>query len=644
MLMPIGTYVRRGQRLYRKLTSSPAFRKGLQLALHLLSGFVISAASLGNKPVPLAISLLCGGVSGLNGLLTGIGAALGYLLFWGSSGAQGMVWTAAGILLCLTLSGRRLQQEMPLLMPAMAGLSVAISGLMMIFWGSQDVNFPLYALHIALAAGGAWVFAAAAEDRDPVTKWLHWGIWILALSQITIFPRFSLGMVAVGALAATAPFPAAALAGLAVDLAQISPVPITAVACFAFFLRLIPGLPKWTAHTAPAVVYLVMAPLCGVWEYIPAIALLIGGAAGLFLPRSTPFARRRGESGVAQVRLEMASGVLRQCRLLLMQVNEPPIDEEALVSRAVQRACLTCSCRTNCPHLADAMAMPVSLLHKPLLGPEDLAVHCRKRGRLLQEMRRSQEQLRAIKADRDRRREYRSALTQQYGFLSEYLQDLSDTLPRRASTARPRFDVDIGVASAGKEPANGDKYLWFSGPACQYFVLLCDGMGTGLGAEEESRTATDILKKLLTAGYPAEHALLTLNSLCALQGKAGAVTVDLTCIDLQTGKAELYKWGAAPSYLLHDGSIEKIGTAGPPPGLSVTNTRQTVDKLSLRRGQTLLMVSDGVDTDAMHHQAGDLARGASGEVATRVLELGRGEISDDATAIAVRLTPLTSST
>lgn len=644
MLMPIGTYVRRGQRLYRKLSASPLFRKGLQLAIHTLSGFIISAASLGNCPVPLAISLLCGGVSGLNSVLTAIGAALGYLFFWGSQGAQGMVWTAAGLLLCLTLSGRRLQREMPLLMPAMAGLSVAISGLMLLFWGGQQVNFPLYLLHIALAAGGAWVFSAAAENHGPVTKWLHQGIWVLALSQISLFPRFSLGMVAVGALAATAPFPAAALAGLAVDLSQISAVPITAVACLAFFLRLIPGLPKWTAHTAPATVYLVIASLCGVWEYTPAIALLLGGVAGMLLPRNTPYARRRGESGVAQVRLEMASGVLRQCRQLLIQVNDPPIDEEALVSRAVQRACLTCSCRTNCPHLADAMAMPVALLHKPLLSPEDLSVHCRKRGRLLQEMRRSQEQLRAIKADRDRQREYRSALTQQYGFLSEFLQDLSDALPRRITESRPRFDVDIGVSTAGKETANGDKYLWFAGPACQYYVLLCDGMGTGMGAEEESRSATEMLKKLLTAGYPAEHALLTLNSLCALQGKAGAVTIDLTCIDLQTGKAELYKWGAAPSYLLHDGNIEKIGTAGPPPGLSVTSTRQTVDKLSLRRGQTLLMVSDGVDSDAIVHHREDLVRLASGEVATRVLELGRGEISDDATAISVRLTALTSST
>lgn len=642
MLMPIGIYVRRGQRLFRTLTAHPAFRRGWQIARQLLSGFLISAASLGNHPVPLALGMLCSGVESSSGVLIGLGAAAGYFVFWGSSGITGIIWTLAGLLLCLTLSARRLRGEMPLLLPAMAALAVAVTGLMTAFWGSGELNFPLYALHIFLAGGSAWVFSSSRSD--PVTRWLYTGLWVLALAQVSVLPRFSLGMVAAGAFAAVAPFPAVAISGLALDLARISPVPITAVVCLAFFLRLVPGLPKWTAHTAPAMMYLVVAPLCGVWDYIGALPLLVGGIASGFLPKQTPIARRRGDSGVVQVRLEMAAGVLSQCRQLLLQVTEHPIDEGALIARAAQRACLTCACRTNCPYIDDAAAMSVSLLHKPLLSPEDLTVNCRKRGRLLQELRRSQEQLRAIKADRDRQREYRSALTQQYGFLSEYLQDLSDTLPKRAKPIVPRFDVDVSVATAGKETANGDSCLRFAGPGGQYFVVLCDGMGTGMGAETESRAAGDMLRRLLTAGYPAEHALRTLNSLCTLQGKAGSVTVDLARIDLQTGKTALYKWGAAPSYLLTAEGIEKIGTAGPPPGLSVTNAREMVDKLSLRRGQTLLMLSDGVDADAVIHRAGELARDSSGEAASRALEIGRGGGSDDATAVAIRLCQWTTST
>jgi stage II sporulation protein E len=169
-------------------------------------------------------------------------------------------------------------------------------------------------------------------------------------------------------------------------------------------------------------------------------------------------------------------------------------------------------------------------------------------------------------------------------------------------------------------------------------------MGTGIGAEAEGKTAANLLKRLLTAGYPAEYALRSLNSLCTLRGSAGAVTVDLAQIDLEKGKVELYKWGAAPSYLLSDGVAEKIGTAGTPPGLSVTQCRETVDKLSLRRGETLILLSDGVDGEAAMRRACDLTELAPGEMASRVLQYGRGSGSDDATAAVIRLHPAALST
>ena len=113
------------------------------------------------------------------------------------------------------------------------------------------------------------------------------------------------------------------------------------------------------------------------------------------------------------------------------------------------------------------------------------------------------------------------------------------------------------------------------------FAILCDGMGTGMGAVQEGRTAVSMLRRLLTAGYPAEHALQSLNSLCALRERAGAVTVDLLELELDTGKASLYKWGAAPSYLVRRSGTEKLGSATPPPGLSVTDDGRKAEKFSL---------------------------------------------------------------
>jgi len=175
-------------------------------------------------------------------------------------------------------------------------------------------------------------------------------------------------------------------------------------------------------------------------------------------------------------------------------------------------------------------------------------------------------------------------------------------------------------------------------------VVLCDGMGTGSGAAEEGRTAAAMLRRLLSAGFPPEYALRSLNSLCVLRGRGGSVTADLAQVDLSTGRVALYKWGAAPSYLLTPLGPEKIGTASPPPGLSVTGVRETVDKLSLRRGETLVLLSDGVDGEAAMRRAGELTGEDLGDTVARVMRYGRGDTADDATAAVIRLYPTALST
>ena len=644
MMMSIGSYVRRGQRFLRRWTSHPRLRTAAQGLGYWMCGFLLSAASLGNCPQPLPLSVLSAGLGGMPSLLLALGSGIGYGIFWGDRGAQGVIWTAAGLVISLALGGRKLSKQMPLLMPALAGLSVAVTGLLFQLWQAAEPDVGMYLLRIGIAIGAARVFATVLERRDPVMDWLACGMGVLALAQVAPIPALGLGFIAAGALGAAAPFPAAALAGLALDLAQISPAPMTAVLCLSFFVRLVPGLPKWSAHAAPAVMYLIAAPLCGITDLTPVLPLAIGGACGILLPPQTAIVHRRGETGMAQVRLEMTAAVMAQTEQLLLEVQDFPIDEEALITKAADRACSTCPCRKNCRDQTLAAQMSTGLLHRPLVGVSDIPVNCRKSGRLLLEMRRGQDQYRSIKADRDRQKEYRTALIQQYRFLSEYLQDLADHLPKRGNILRQRYEPHVAVCSAGLESTNGDRCFWFAGTECRYYVLLCDGMGTGFGAAEEGRTAGTMLQRLLIAGYPAEYALRSLNSLCTLRGRAGAVTVDLAEIELQNGKVSLYKWGAAPSYLLTPAGPEKIGTAAAPPGLSVTGSRETVDKLSLRRGETLILLSDGVDGEAAMRRAWELTDDKPGEMASKVLQYGRGNGMDDATATVIRLTPTALST
>ena len=463
-------------------------------------------------------------------------------------------------------------------------------------------------------------------------------VWVLALAQVVPFPWLSIGFLAAGAIGVGEGFPGVALAGLALDLAQVTPVPMTAVLCLTFFLRQLPILPRWARYFLPAVVYPVVMGLCGMWDLLPLCPLAVGGLLGHALREHQEIPHRSGETGAAQVQLELTAGVFSQMQMLLLETTAAPIDETALVRRAAERACGSCPCRKTCKERAAAAELLPQILHRPLLDSHDLTVTCRKENRLLQEFHRAQEQLRSIRASREQQKECRSALLQQYQFLAEYLQDLSDQLGRKVTTTQKRYKPQISLQANRPASDSGDRCQCFPGPQCRHYVLLCDGMGSGIGAMDEGITAGVLLKRLLCAGFPPEYALRTLNSLCALRGFAGAVTVDLAQLQLDTGKVLLYKWGGAPSYLISRSGTEKIGTAGPPPGLSVTDSRETVERLSLRRGETLVLCSDGVGGEEPLCCFGESGQ-TLGEIAAQILELGTREGSDDATVAAIRLIP-----
>lgn len=642
MMITIQSYMRQGRHVLRRWALDPRLHLLGRASAYFFAGLFLSAASLANMAMPLAMGLVCA-CTGWSALLVTLGGCGGYLLFWGNAGYQGVLWCVAGLAVTL-IPGQRLERHMRLLLPALAGLIVSAAGVVFQMWLGDTTPVPIYLFRVVLGAASAALFVNVTRERNPVLDWLAWGVAVLALAQIVPIPQFSLGFLAAGILASAGAFPAAALSGLALDLAQITPVPMTAVLCGSFLVRFLSRCPRWVRCIAPAGVCIAVMGLCGQWDTAPMPGLLLGGTVGAFLPIPGKVAHRRGEMGAAQVRLEMAASVFSQTEQVLLEAPVIPVDEEALVARAAERACGGCPCRKGCKDARRIGQLPALILHKPLLTPEELPIVCRKSGRFLAELHRSQEQLRAIRADRERQREYRAAVVQQHQFLASYLQELSDQLSRRAESVTALYTPQVRVYGNRPEPDNGDRCLMFSGILCRYYILLCDGMGTGLGAVQEARTAGTMLRRLLTAGYPAEYALRSLNSLCALRDRAGAVTVDLAELQLDTGKAVIYKWGAAPSYLVTKLGAEKIGTAGPPPGLSVTDYREMTERLSLRRGETLVLVSDGIGEEEAMHCCIQHAGQTPGELATALMSCTQQTGQDDATVVTVRLNPGAAST
>ena len=629
MMVTVETYLRRGQRRLQRLLLEPRLRWAARTGGYLGGGFVLSAASLMNLPLPLCMGLISAAPPG-QAVLICLGAMAGYPFFWGTAGSQGLVWSAAGGLLAVMVGRDPRSREQPMMIPVIAALLTAVTGLCFQAFLGEDTPVVLHILRTALALLSGMLFAQAFSCRDAVTHWLIGGLGVLALAQVEPLPNLVLGYVAAGLMTVTGAFPEAALAGLALDLARITQLPMTAVTCMAWLAGMIPFDKRWQHYAAPAGACLAAMAVCGVRD-LPALAgLALGGGLGAFLPPRPLPARRRGETGLAQVRLELGARLLESTAELFVRLEPPPIDREALLEKARQRACGGCSARNSC---AQSRQLDPQLLERPL------DAQCRKSGRLIPELRRAQDQYRAMQAQRAAQGEYRGALRQQYRFLGAYLRRLADRLPRKAELAAPCFRVQVSARSKGKDRANGDRCVAFSGADCCYYVLLCDGMGTGMGAAEEGCEAAAMLHRMLSAGFPAEHALASLNSLLALRGAAGAVTVDLARIRLDTGIAELYKWGAAPSWVLTRGGAEKIGTASAPPGISVGESREMTQKLSLRRGEVLILLSDGVDGEEALRRS-DLSPDAPpGELAAKILEGGCGGGEDDATAAVIRLRP-----
>ena len=98
--MMVEAYLRRGRRRMEQLLLEPGIR-GLLLALFYGgSGFLLTAASLGNSPQPIAMGMICG-FTGWRAVLITLGALAGYPTFWGSRGLQGIAWAASAGLLAL---------------------------------------------------------------------------------------------------------------------------------------------------------------------------------------------------------------------------------------------------------------------------------------------------------------------------------------------------------------------------------------------------------------------------------------------------------------------------------------------------------------------------------------------------------------
>ncbi len=193
----------------------------------------------------------------------------------------------------------------------------------------------------------------------------------------------------------------------------------------------------------------------------------------------------------------------------------------------------------------------------------------------------------------------------------EYLNKLSELLGTRLCTRSENPDDDrlilleaeplsvkIGIAGRRKtgESVSGDKGTYFRTDEGYIYVLLSDGMGSGENAAKFSSRVIDGLERFLKAGVKPETALRIVANMSFFKNEDDieSATVDMLCLNMFSGDAKLFKYGAAPSYLKKGDVVKRISQRGNslPIGFSTSSGAHTDLKLS--SGSSVVIVSDGV--------------------------------------------------
>ncbi len=125
-------------------------------------------------------------------------------------------------------------------------------------------------------------------------------------------------------------------------------------------------------------------------------------------------------------------------------------------------------------------------------------------------------------------------------------------------------------------------------------LALCDGMGIGDGAYEESDTTMNLLEKFMEAGIDKTVMIKNINSVLMLRNeKETFSTLDYMVFDPFTGMAEFNKIGAAITLIVQDGKVKLLRGQSLPVGILDEIAIESI-ALSLSEGDLVIMMTDGI--------------------------------------------------
>ncbi len=174
---------------------------------------------------------------------------------------------------------------------------------------------------------------------------------------------------------------------------------------------------------------------------------------------------------------------------------------------------------------------------------------------------------------------------------------ITEGLCRLTFVEEPIYAISAATAHAASDTVCGDADAYMESEKGIALLALSDGMGVGLGAAAQSKTAIELLEEFTQAGFSKELAIRLINSALLLRrAEESYATLDICTIDLYSAQAEWLKLGAVASYICRQNRVIAVYTHSLPAGIL-----QTVpiikNNMRLWDEDMLLMMTDGI-TDA----------------------------------------------
>lgn len=163
-------------------------------------------------------------------------------------------------------------------------------------------------------------------------------------------------------------------------------------------------------------------------------------------------------------------------------------------------------------------------------------------------------------------------------------------------TEAENLHLTTGIARAPKygSSVSGDSFTFMDSGKSNYMLALSDGMGSGYGAESQSKATINILESFLESGFDKDMAVSLVNSILVLKSDDdSSCTIDLSQIDLFSGKVEFIKIGAAPTYIKKKEKVDIIRSASLPAGILPGIDAELAHR-HVSDGDMIIMVTDGV--------------------------------------------------